>query len=193
MSEAVDRYKQALKNRRNGIMSELGPEATFAEIKSEFYADSRVLSEDALKVFNGLPDAHPPYGLVGYTGTDYPLKTSREPWQQISRALQASGHTAFEQATPSITACPYHETLARKLGNTITTLAPFDNNELGLDTLRAVATPGAELNAPLFVSLARRVPAIQRLHGSNGDSEAFARNSVSLLREPLGHPQQWAL
>lgn len=82
--------------------------------------------------------------------------------------------------------------LAGRLGGTRPRLKPVNHDAKGLDTLRNVTTTGGELNAPLFTSLTRRIPAIQRLHGSTFDSEAFARNSVSLLREPLGHPQQRA-
>lgn len=192
MSHTMDQYNNAMKARRRGLMSELGPEAKFLDVKPDYYADSRILSEDALREFENFKKTHPPYGLVDGRGNSFVPDPKREPWYGLSMALRASGHAAFDLATPRITSCPYHDVLAKKLGGTAIPLRPIDYDQHGLDTLRSVATPGAELNAPLFVSLIRRLPDIQRLHGSNLDAESFARNSVSLLREPLAHPQQWA-
>lgn len=192
MSEAIDQYRLALRDRRTGIMSELDGENTFLEVKPDFYADSRVLSEDALQVFEAMKQTNPPYGLVDGRGNSFVPDADRSPWMGLTVALRATGHAVFETAEPRLAECPYHEVLARKLGGTALTLQPYDNNERGLDTLRNVVTPGAELNAPLFVSLLRRLPEIQRLHGSQSDPEGFARRSVGLLREPLNHPQQWA-
>lgn len=193
MSEAKFEYSEALKNRRAGVASELGAGATFTEVKPDFYADSRMLSEDALEVFESMVELFPPHGLVN--GKGEPLQNLQDgfnPWNALYIALSVTGHYAMEKAKPSTPSCPYHEVLSRTLGGTRKPLKPIDNNALGIDTLRDVATPGAELNAPLFVSLIRRLPAIQKLHGSTSDPEVFARNSVSLLREPLAHPQQWA-
>lgn len=186
-------YSEALKARRAGIASELGSDATLLSVKPDFYADARILSEDALGVFEGLTEQFPPYGLVNRTGESlHDLKSSPRPWHQLYGALAATGHFVFEQAKPTLGSCTYHEVLSSRLGRTNPALAPFDNDEHGLDTLRNAVTPGGELNAPLFVSLIRRMPALQQLHGGTSDREAFARNSQSLLREPLGHPQQWA-
>jgi hypothetical protein len=107
-------------------------------------------------------------------------------------ALRVTGHAVIEQAQPRIDSCPYHEVIAKKLGDAALRLEPIDHNERGLDSLRSAVAPGAVLNAPLFASLLRRLPGIQELHGSKSDPEAFAHNSVSLLHEPLAHPQQWA-
>ncbi len=186
-------YSEALKARRAGIANELGVEATLLGVKPDFYADARMLSEDAMRVFVDLKEQAPPYGLVDRSGKPLEdLKSYPKPWHQLYGTLAATGHHIFEHATPSVNACPYHEVLASRLGSTRPMLQPFDNDERGLDTLRNVITPGGELNAPLFVSLIRRMPALQKLHGGTSDPEAFTRNSVSLLREPLGHPQQWA-
>ena len=186
-------YGEALKARRAGIASDLGANATLEEVKPDFYADARVLSEDALHVFEGLKEQYPPYGLVDRTGQPLQnLRSTAQPWRQLYGTLRATGHHVFEQATPSIISCPYHQVLADKLGSTNPLLTPFDNDERGLDTLRNVVTPGGELNASLFTSLIRRMPALQQLHGSDLDPEIFARNSRSLLREPLAHPQQRA-
>ncbi len=111
---------------------------------------------------------------------------------QLTYALKFSGRAAMDRAVAPIESCPYHEVLASKLGGTAVALTPQDNNERGIDTLRSVATPAAELNAPVFTALVRRLPAIQRLHGSSTNPASFARNSVGLLDEPLNHPQQWA-
>ena len=193
MSEATTQYSEALKARRAGVASELGADATLLEVKPDFYADARILSEDALSVFEGLKEQFPPYGLVDRTGEPLQnLRASAQPWHQLYSALSATGHYVFEQATPAIASCPYHEVLDDRLGKTYPLLAPFDNDERGLDTLRNVVTPGGELNAPLFASLIRRMPVLQRIHGSTTDPKTFARNSKSLLREPLAHPQQWA-
>lgn len=193
MSEARIQYVEALKARRAGVASELGSDAMFLDVKPELYADARILSEDAHRVFEELKEQFPPYGLVDPTGTSLEgLKAAAMPWHQLNRALSDTGHYVFEQATPSVSSCPYHRVLASRLGSTRPPLAPFDYDERGLDTLRNVVTPGGELNAPLFTSLIRRMPALQRLHGGTLDLEVFARNSQSLLREPLSHPQQWA-
>lgn len=193
MIETKAVYSEALKNRRAGVASELGASATFTEVKPDFYADARILSEDALRVFDDMQEQFPPYGLM--VGNGEPLQNLQDtfgPWSALYGALATTGHYVMEEARPSTPSCPYHEVLKRTLGGTRRPLEPYDNDEFGLDTLRDVTTPGAELNAPLFVSLIRRLPAIQKLHGSSSDPEAFARNSVSLLREPLAHPQQWA-
>lgn len=193
MSEARLQYSEALRARRAGIASELGADATLLGVKPDFYADARILSEDALRVFEDLKGQFPPYGLVNRMGEPLlDLKASPKPWLQLYGALSSTGHYVFEQAKPTIESCPYHKILDDRLGKTYPGLSPFDNNERGLDTLRNTVTPGGELNAPLFASLISRMPALQRLHGSTSDPEAFARNSQSLLREPLAHPQQWA-
>jgi hypothetical protein len=193
MSEAKMQYTEALKDRRAGIASSLGSSATFEEAKPDFYADARILSEDALEVFEDLKGQYPPYGLVDYVGNPLQnLKSATQPWHRLYSALGSTGHHIFEKAVPSVASCPYHQVLADRLGPTVPPLTPFDNNQRGLDTLRNVVTPGGVLNSPLFVSLIRRLPALQQLHGSLSDSETFARNSKSLLREPLAHPQQWA-
>ena len=194
MYEAREAYSDALKARRAGDASLLDGSSLFVDVKPDFYADARILSEDALRVFDDLQNTHPPYGLVSRGGSavtrvqDGPLK----PWLQLTIALKATGHYVVEQAKPSTTGCPYHTVLSHTLGVTRPPLLPFDHDTQGIDTLRNVVAPGAELNAVLFTSLIRRLPALQRLHGSTAGTEHFARNSVSLLREPLAHPQQRA-
>ena len=193
MSEAIDQYKNALKARRAGVASELGAEATLLEIKGDYYADARMLSEDALLVFEDIKSEFPPYGLMGMSGeplTD--LQDSSRPWYDLTRALSATGQLVFDRAIPSIVQCPYHQVLTDTVGKTYPPLSPMDNDERGLDTFRNAVTPAAKLNAPFFTSIIRRMPALQELHGSHTDPELFARNSISLLREPLSHPQQWA-
>jgi len=192
MSEAKAQYKEALRRGREGHASTLGPLATFNEVKPDFYADARILSEDALRFFKDLRQSSPPYGLVNKAGNAITNFGGEQPWYDLSNALSSSAHYAFENATPSISACPYHAVLSDTLGGTTTPLRPFDGNERGLDTLRNVVTPGGELNSPLFVALLRRMPSLQRLHGTSGSTEEFARASSTLLREPLAHPQQWA-
>lgn len=193
MSEARNQYSEALRARRAGIASVLGADATLLGVKPDFYADARILSENALEVFEGLKEQFPPYGLVNRMGEPLQnLRSSTKPWHLLYGALSSTGHYVFENAKPKIDSCPYHEVLGGRLGKTYPLLAPIDNDERGLDTLRNTVTPGGELNAPLFASLVRRMPALQRLHGSTSDIEAFAKNSRSLLREPLAHPQQWA-
>lgn len=184
-------YQQALRDRRQGIMSELDASATWPEAKADFYADSRILSEDALVTFDTFKDKYPPYGLVNPDGTPYNGSEIR-PLRSLAWALRATGRSTVEQAIPSLTSCPYHALLETKLGTLPPPLETYDSNEYGIDTLRNVVAPGAVLNASLFVSLVARMPGLQKLHGSSSDPEAFARNSVSLLREPLAHPQQHA-
>lgn len=99
---------------------------------------------------------------------------------------------AVDRANPGVSACPYHEAIATKLGSTAIPLAPLDGNTRGLDTLRGVVEPGAVFASTLTTSLIRRLPALQALHGDRSDQVEFAHNSVSLLREPLRHPQQMA-
>jgi hypothetical protein len=193
MSEAKQQYSEALKDRRQGIVSKLGASATFLEVKPDFYADSRILSEDALKVFESFKRQYKPYGLVDPQGGGLNDLSGERAWRTLTRSLAVTAHRAFEEAEPSVVACPYHEALSRSLGGTRTPLRSLDGNVRGLDTLRHVVTPGGELNAPLFTSLIRRLPDLQRLHGGTSDPEEFARNSVTLLREPLAHPQQWAV
>lgn len=193
MSEARAQYSEALKARREGIASELSVEATLLGVKPDFYADARILSEDALQIFGDLKEQAPPYGLVDRSGNPLEeLGSSPKPWHQLYGVLGSTGRYVFEKATPSVIACPYHQVLSRRLKPAYPPLQPYDNDKYGLDVLRNMATPGGVANAPLFVSLIQRMPALQRLHGSTSDPEAFARNSVSLLREPLSHPQQWA-
>lgn len=194
MSESKSQYLDALRRRRQGITSALGAEATFDTLKPEFYADARVFSEDALKTFEGFEATHPPYGLVDYKGNPitHLRHEYRNPWVVLNYALKSTAHVALEKTKPPIDHCPYHEVLSAKLGGTYPQLNPYDNNERGLDAFRAVITPGGELNSPLFVSLVRRMPALQTLHGSTSSNEEFARRSVAILREPLTHPQQWA-
>lgn len=88
-------------------MSRLGAEATLAGVKPDFYADARLLSEDALRVFEGLKEQFPPYGLVTHNGNIFQLKPERSPWTQLSSALRATGHYVFEHAKPSVIECPY--------------------------------------------------------------------------------------
>lgn len=190
MSDPMEQYKAALISRRRGGIGELGPDTSFVGVKPDFYADARVLSEDALaQVFGELKESYPPYGVIREDGSG-PLD-EKPSMIKLAMSLSATGRFAIEKASPSVKACPYHETIAPpQLGGE--DLEPYDNNERGLDTLRSVVAPGAMLNSPLFVSLVKRMPAIQRLHGDKSDPEVFTRASVSLLREPLGHPQQWA-
>lgn len=193
-SKAFATYRQALKDHRNDIESILDPQALWADVKPEFYADARILSEDALAVFESLPDTHPPYGLASYKGepiTSSFMDSRHGPWHGLNTALRSTGWYVMQEARPTLSSCAYHEAL-QELGGVYPTLRPYDFNERGLDTLRDVVTPGAMLNASLFTSLIYRLPVIQRLHGNSTDTEAFARNSVSLLREPLAHPQQRA-
>lgn len=191
MSLEQEPYQHALRDRRQGIMSSLDESATWPDAKADFYADSRILSEDALAAFDTFTESLPPYGLMNPDGSPYTGSEAR-PLRTLAWALRATGRAAVEQATPSITACPYHQILETKLGTIPPPLEAYDNNEHGLDTLRNVVAPGAMLNASLFVSLVARMPGLQRLHVSTSDSEAFARSSVALLREPLAHPQQHA-
>jgi hypothetical protein len=195
MTDAKSQYIAELQARKAGHISQLEGDATLEEVKPPFYADARILSLDALKIFNDFRQTYPPYGLVTIENT--PLVNlragSRMPWRALNLALRHTGHMIFDTTRPSLRACPYHEALSSRLGGTQPPLRPFDYNVDGLDTLRNVVTPGAELNAALFVSLVRRLPELQALHGDTSDQEAFARRSVVLLEEPLQHPQQWAM
>lgn len=191
MHSPTEQYREALRDRRQGIMSHFDGTATWPETKADFYADSRVLSEDALIAFEAFKEQYPPYGLVTHKGESY-TGDGDHPWRQLVSALRATGRLAVEKALPSLTSCPYHALLEEKLGTLPPALTPFDNNEHGLDTLRNVVAPGAILNGSLFASLVLRMPGLQKLHGSKVANEEFARNSVTLLREPLAHPQQHA-
>lgn len=187
--EAIEQYHSELRDRRMGIPSSVNGEASFIEAKPPFYADARLLSESALEVFNKLPETHPPYGLAYPDGN--PVKTlmdGESPWISLFYGLRSTGRFVMEEAIPGTTVCPYHEVLQAHLGSTVPELRPMDHNLYGLDTLRAVSTPGAELNASLFVSLIRRLPALRTLHGDSSDLEDFSRASVAILREPLAHP-----
>lgn len=183
----------AVKARRAGNPSEFGPDSTWPELKPEFYADSRMLSENALRVFEDLKTTNGPYGLVDRDGnTISTLRDGGDPWIVLAGALKTTARIAVERAQPGVYACPYHEAIASKLGSTAIPLAPLDGNSKGLDTLRGVVEPGAVFASTLTTSLIRRLPALQALHGDRSDHIEFAHNSVSLLREPLRHPQQRA-
>lgn len=193
MASPSIQYQAALKARRAGTASELGADADWPTTKPDFYADSRILSEGALREFEALKSTHGPYGLVDRMGNPITsLDSARSPWLTLTGALKSTGRVVVERAEVPISICPYHEVLATKIGGTAIPLAPLDNNVHGLDTLRNTVEPGAVLAPTLITSLVRRIPAIQQLHRDNTDIEAFARNSVSLLREPLSHPQQYA-
>lgn len=69
MITPVQQYQTALKGRRAGNPSEFGPDSSWPELKPEFYADSRMLSENAYKEFEKLKESHRPYGLVDRDGT----------------------------------------------------------------------------------------------------------------------------
>lgn len=195
----MEAYRDALQIRRQGgdlaVVSLEWP-----SIKPLFYADSRILSEGALKVFDQLEETHPPFGLVDEEGesiTDLFAETNLTPfygpWSNLNTALRTTGRYVMETALPGIESCPYAGVLQEKLQPTRPDLKPFDHDERGLDTLRSVATPGAMLNASLFTSLIRVMPRLARLHGeTRSNQEQFAINSVHLLNEPLSHPQQRA-
>jgi hypothetical protein len=193
--DAVNQYRAALSDRRSGGVSELGGDATWIDLKPDYYADARILSEDGAEVFEAMLETHAPYGLIGIKGEPLAREFSdfrTNKWRTLTLALRATGRYAMEQATPTLAACPYHDALEAKIGGTKPPLTAYDTNERGLDTLRDAVTPGAMLNAALFTSLIYRLPALQRLHGDTTDPAIFAHNSVSLLTEPLSHPQQHA-
>lgn len=68
MTEAKQQYQEALYSRRQGHVSAADGSTSFAAVKPEFYADSRILSEDVLATLRSLDGSHPPYGLVSSMG-----------------------------------------------------------------------------------------------------------------------------
>lgn len=200
VSDAMEVYREALRTRRAG--RDLEVTATdWPGVKPAFYADSRVLSENALRVFEDLEETHRPFGLVDTQGNsvqdlfaDSWLYKKYGAWANLNSALRSTGRYVMEKALPGIKSCPYSRVLQARLAPIKPDLTPFDNDKRGLDTLRGVASPGAVLNASLFTSLIRVLPRLSRLHPRIGrDETQFASNSAALLNEPLSHPQQWAM
>jgi hypothetical protein len=184
-------YERILRERRQGHPSELGPDATLTEAKPHFYADARLLIDGVTKAYRGLRTAHPPYGLLDSQGDSVTsLRSGQRGWTQLEATMARSATVAFNATSTGVTRCPYIPALINLIE---TKLEPVDNNEHGLDRLREITVPGARLAPTTIVNLLRRIPEMGRLHGATVSNEALARNSVvSLLDEPLHHPQQWA-
>lgn len=145
-SEAKRLYGQALAARRRGEVSQADAFTAFAEVKPEFYADSKLLSGEVLKVFSDYKNQYPPYGLLHPIGEPVVAIDSNKfggKWLGLERSLASTIRAAFNETAPPVESCPYHEVLTQQLGKMA--LAPHDHNEFGLDTLRETSAPGGIL------------------------------------------------
>jgi hypothetical protein len=177
----------------------VGPDATFPEVKAEFYADAYGLSEETMAQWMRLGASHPPYGLATRTGT--PIERIRTPggseyrgWLRLEGALSDTATYAFENTRPgNLNSCPYAAVLRKSVGILGKGAQPVDNDEFGLDTFRSRTLPGAQFAPTTIVGLMRAMGRLKQLHGAKSSSSILAQNSArSLLSEPLYHAQQWA-
>ncbi len=197
MSDGRRQFGEALAARRAGVPSQLGADASFPDVKPDFYADAYGLVDEAVDKWRELQVSHAPYGLVGRHGLPVervrqPRQSARDRWVGLERALAGTVALVFDEVSPKLEACPYAPVLRDRVG-TLGRLAPYDHDERGIDTLRARTYPGGVLAPALIVGLMRRMHAMKRVHAAKSTHYALAEaSSRSLLDTPLRHPQQWA-
>lgn len=192
MREIPDGYSDAIARARTGEASTIpDAETPFGEVKVDFYADARVVSEAVLGVLKSFETITNPHGLVNKEGEpDMGWMYEEDPWEGLEHALYNTISVAFGRVQPPLAACPYHFMLAEKMHQS--NLRPKIDNVSGLETLRSTIAPGGLAAPALTVGLVRRMPAMRLVHGLDTPSAELARNSRGLLKAPLAHAQQHA-
>ncbi len=191
ISNARREYGGQIRERKTGVASTLGSDATLIEAKPHFYADARLLIDRVREVYAGYRSIAPPYGLFDAKGEPFRGFGDRERrWVNLERLISATARKAFEAVAPPETGCPYHNAL-QNLGHI--PLQPSTAQEPDVERLREVVFPGAQFAPATIVNILKRMPAMATAHRASLDTETLARNSNrTLLQEPLHHPQQHA-
>lgn len=173
-------YLQALTDRRNNVPHPHLEGAPFEAQKPIYYADARLLVGAAIHEWDSMAEEFGPYGMVDRRERAVRVGGLRS-WNGLEASLMATVRLAIARVSTDQNACPYEAVAS-------------PSEESCQKGVKEVSMLGGMSAVTLMVNLARKMPAIARLHRAKSATETLARNSWrTLLQEPLGHPQQYAM
>lgn len=187
-----DIYSRQLKLRRQGIPSDLDPNASWTETKPHYYADARHLISRVVEQYRSFAESAPPLGILNHQGQPV-AKEQIKRWRDLEVAMASTVFRAFNLVDLEGISCPYADPGLRNIGGIISRPKTDSKQEPSARRLLEVTLPGGLFAPATIVNIVKRIPAMAKIHGSTLPPDVLASNSsATLLHEPLHHPQQWA-